>query len=342
MVEAIVVFGGWHPELSQAEFHAMCPKVSIKTTASPRIIVVNGDIDTDAISTHSSAEGLLFDGGLFRYSSHQDCVDRIKSLVTVPNGSVEVRAWRHEGKIPESSINRLEIDVGAHLFANGCKVDLESPTNTLAIIIDGKSGLVAFGWLHSPNSNSRDWSSRVASKRPFFKPVSLEPRLARCAVNLACGDRDGTFIDPMCGTGGFLIESAVTGRDTFGFDIEGKMVAGSKQNLSHFGLKAEVVKGDVTTHLIEKQIAGIAVDPPYGRNSHGSSDKEILMLAMLSNLRSQVKDQTGLVMIIPVIDGVAEMPPLALCDWNIEAEFEIPVHGSLARKLILARASPRD
>jgi tRNA (guanine10-N2)-dimethyltransferase len=146
----------------------------------------------------------------------------------------------------------------------------------------------------------------------------------------------------MCGTGGLLIEAAVSGRDTFGLDIERQMVDGSKQNLSHFGLKAEVVEGDATLHLIEKQIAGIAVDPPYGRNSQGSADNEILMLAMLSNLRSQVKDKTGLVMILPVIDGVVEIPPLSLCDWEIEAEFDIPVHASLARKLILARAFPRD
>ena len=342
MVEAIVVFTGWHPELAQAEFHAMCPKADIKPTASPRIVVVKGDVDTDAMSIHSSVEGLLFDGGVFRFTSHLECVDRINSWIDAPSGSVAVRAWRHEGKIPDSSLSQLERDVGAHLFASGCKVDLESPANTLAIIIDGKSGLVAFGWLHGSGLDSKGWSSRAASKRPFFKPVSLEPRLARCAVNLACGARYGTFIDPMCGTGGLLIEAAITGRDTFGLDIERQMVDGSKQNLSHFGLKAEVVEGDATLHLIEKQIAGIAVDPPYGRNSQGSADNEVLMLAMLSNLRSQVKDKTGLVIILPVIEGVVEIPPLSLCDWEIEAQFDIPVHASLARKLILARAFPRD
>jgi tRNA (guanine10-N2)-dimethyltransferase len=342
MVEAIVVFTGWHPELAQAEFHAMCPKASIKITDSPRIIVVKGDVDIDAISIHSSAEGLLFDGGVFRFTSQRECVDRINSWIKTPSGSVAVRAWRHEGKIPDSSLSQLQIDVGAHLFASGCKVDLESPVNTLAIIIDGKSGLVAFGWLHGSCPDSKGWSSRAASKRPFFKPVSLEPRLARCAVNLACGARHGAFIDPMCGTGGLLIEAAVIGRDTVGLDIEGQMVDGSKRNLSHFGLKAEVVEGDATIHLFEKQIAGIAVDPPYGRNSQGSADNEVLMLAMLSNLRSQVKAGTGLVMILPVIEGVVEIPPLSLCDWKIETQFDIPVHASLARKLILARASPRD
>ncbi len=285
MAETIVVFGGWHPELAKSEFQALYPKASIKTTSSPRIITVKGDLDTDAISFHSSAEGLLFNGGLFQFTNQQNCLDHIKSRINAPSGSVVVRAWRHEGKIPESSASRLEREVGAHLFASGCKVDLKSPDNTLAIILDGKSGLVAFGWLHGSGLDSKGWNSRAASKRPFFKPVSLEPRLARCAVNLACGDRKGILVDPMCGTGGLLIESAVTGRGTYGIDIEQEMVDGSKQNLSHFGLQAEVVKGDATIHLIEKEIAGISVDPPYGRNSHGSSEKAGLMLAMLSNLR---------------------------------------------------------
>ena len=342
MVETIVVFGGWHPELAKAEFQALCPKASLETTSSPRIMVVNGDIDAETISFHSSAEGLLLNGGIFQFTNQQDCVDQIISSVSAPNGSVAVRAWRHEGKIPESSMVGLERGVGGFLFDSGCKVDLESPTNTLAIIADGKSGLVAFGWLHDSGFDSKGWSSRVASKRPFFKPVSLEPRLARCAVNLACSNRKGVLVDPMCGTGGFLIESAATGRETYGLDIEQEMVDGSKRNLSHFDLKAEVIKGDATIHLVEKEIAGIAVDPPYGRNSHGSAEKEVLVQALLSNMRSQVNDKTGLVIILPVIDGVMETPPLSLCGWEVEAEFDIPVHGSLGRKLILARAFPQD
>ena len=66
------------------------------------------------------------------------------------------------------------------------------------------------------------------------------------------------------------------------------------------------------------------------------------MAAMLSNLHSQVEKNTGLVMIIPVIDGVIDAPPLSAHGWEIEEQFDIPVHASLARKLILARAVPQD
>lgn len=342
MVEAIVVFGGWHPELALAEFQALSPRSKIETTVSPRIIIANGDVNLDVTSLHSSTEGILLNGGNFQFTSQQDCLDRIKSRVKTQMGSVVVRAWRHEGKLPDSSLSRLEREVGAHLFDNGCEIDLQSPDHTLAIIIDGSSGLVAFGWLHGSGSESKGWSKRSASKRPFFKPVSLEPRLARCAVNLACGDRAGVLVDPMCGTGGLLIESAMTERGTYGIDIEEEMVDGSKRNLIHFDLEAEVVRGDATTHLVGKKIAGIAVDPPYGRNSQGSSEKMLLMAAMLSNLHSQVDKNTGLVMIIPVIDGVIETPPLSAHGWETEAQFDIPVHASLARKLIIARAVPQD
>ena len=49
---------------------------------------------------------------------------------------------------------------------------------------------------HGPKGDSS--IERRASQRPFFKPVSLEPRLARLAVNLACGPlANGACLDPM-------------------------------------------------------------------------------------------------------------------------------------------------
>ena len=54
---------------------------------------------------------------------------------------------------------------------------------------------------------------RRAGERPFFKPVSLDPRLARLAVNLASGPQNrGPVVDPMTGTGGFLIEASLSGQ----------------------------------------------------------------------------------------------------------------------------------
>ena len=126
-----------------------------------------------------------------------------------------------------------------------------------------------------------------ANKRPFFRPVSLEPRLARAAVNIAAGINDGYVIDPMCGTGGILIESAITGRRTLGIDFDPVMVDGTKQNLQWAGVEAEVKRDDATRFELPNDIAAIVVDPPYGRNSIGD---EKLLEEMLQNDKVQINE----------------------------------------------------
>ena len=133
-----------------------------------------------------------------------------------------------------------------------------------------------------------------ANKRPFFRPVSLEPRLARAAVNIAAGINDGYVIDPMCGTGGILIESAITGRRTLGIDFDPVMVDGTKQNLQWAGVEAEVKRDDATRFELPNDIAAIVVDPPYGRNSIGD---EKLLEEMLQNISSQI-DECNLVCLL--------------------------------------------
>ena len=113
-----------------------------------------------------------------------------------------------------------------------------------------------------------------ANKRPFFRPVSLEPRLARAAVNIAAGVNEGYVVDPMCGTGGILIESALTGRPTLGIDFDPIMVEGTQENIDWAQVDAEVKRGDATRFELPNNLAAVVVDPPYGRNSP-SDDKLI-------------------------------------------------------------------
>ena len=98
-----------------------------------------------------------------------------------------------------------------------------------------------------------------ANKRPFFRPVSLEPRLARAAVNIAAGTNNGFIIDPMCGTGGILIESALTGRPTLGIDFDPVMVDGCQQNIEWAGVEANVVRGDATRYEFPDDVAAVVV-----------------------------------------------------------------------------------
>ena len=73
---------------------------------------------------------------------------------------------------------------------------------------------------------------RRATERPFFRPISLDPRLARLAVNLACGPIDEyAVLDPMTGTGGFAMEAITMGRNCIAIDMDNEMITGAKQNI---------------------------------------------------------------------------------------------------------------
>ena len=56
---------------------------------------------------------------------------------------------------------------------------------------------------------NRDFNKRKPQHRPFFKPTSMHPKIARLLVNLAHVKAGNTVLDPFCGTGGILIEAAL-------------------------------------------------------------------------------------------------------------------------------------
>ena len=135
-----------------------------------------------------------------------------------------------------------------NLSRAGASIDLKNPDSTFGVLLDGHSQTVTFGWLlnHGPKGDSS--IERRASQRPFFKPVSLEPRLARLAVNLACGPlANGACLDPMTGTGGFTIEAIMSGRNAIGMDLDEEMIQGAKMNLEWAGSESNpFVLGDAT------------------------------------------------------------------------------------------------
>lgn len=76
------------------------------------------------------------------------------------------------------------------------------------------------------------WSSRDYGK-PFRDPRAgmLPPKLARIMVNLAQAPAGGVILDPFCGSGTVLMESAVLGYQAIGADASPAMVAGARENM---------------------------------------------------------------------------------------------------------------
>ena len=245
----------------------------------------------------------------------------------------------------------------------------------LALVADGPAASLACGWMEGDGQAAFSNGERRAGERPFFKPVSLDPMLARLAVNVAAGPLErGPVVDPMTGTGGFLIEASLSGRNAIGIDIHSEMVQGANANLlwAHGGdvpEHATVKRGDATRlpdvlpgEWIGK-VAGFVLDPPYGRNSHGSMANDPLLEASLRSARAVAHPEAGFVLILPLhplaehtTDSLPLDHPFALlngewpevqrlvtsCGWAPQSVHVERVHRSLSRLILHARCAPQD
>ena len=198
--------------------------------------------------------------------------------------------------------------------------------------------------------------------------------LARLAVNLATGPLDERpLIDPMTGTGGFLIEASLSGRTAMGIDIHSGMVKGATANLewAHGGnapSNAVVKRGDATRleDILPTdwngKVAGFVLDPPYGRNSHGSLEADPLLEASLNSARAVAHADAGFVLILPIhpleTHTTRALPldhPFSLlngawpdvrglverCGWTPQSVHVERVHRSLSRLILHAQRAPQ-
>jgi tRNA (guanine10-N2)-dimethyltransferase len=181
-------------------------------------------------------------------------------------GTVAVRA-RNVRATADVSTSDAERAVGAALVERGFDVDLDDPDHELRVLFADDTCLL--GWLDT--ESIRDFGNRNPTDRPFFQPGSMSPLDARAYANLAGARPDRLLVDPMCGTGGLLVEAGLAGSRVLGVDAQEKMAAGASRNLTEY-LPADatfgVARGDATCLPLPDDAAdGVVVDAPYGRQS---------------------------------------------------------------------------
>lgn len=154
--------------------------------------------------------------------------------------------------------------LGAVIHSKGFRVNLSRP-DTLVRVYCGER-------LHAGVRlrffDPKDFERRKAHHRPFFRPISLHPRISRALVNLTKARRE--LLDPMMGAGGILIEAGLLGLRVYGVDIRPEMVEGAGMNLRHYGItNYELRQGDATglAGLFHKRFEAVATDPPYGTSA---------------------------------------------------------------------------
>jgi len=385
MAGNIACLRGWHPALARAELSALFPNNEIRPLDSQRLMEISGELDlqdaANIIQYSSGIQAILHDPVIIDWSG-EDCLNELISKVSHKieksgkKGSFGVFHWRQEGKIKGLSGSKVAGLIGGVAGRNGFTIDLDNPDNKLGLVLDGSCGKVVCGWLIDYISQEENSNTRRATERPFFKPISLDPKLARLAVNLAGGPLDEyAILDPMTGTGGFLIEAGLIGRNVIALDLEQEMVDGASKNiLWAFDCEevtqienVEIIRGDATdlSNSIPKRwhrkISGLVLDPPYGRNSHGSLSHFELIKNTLNSFRDVATDDATVVLILPIQPLEVKKLQLEIdsqeinllhgewndfkhmlndCKWNIRGLWVEHVHSSLGRLILHASNDP--
>jgi tRNA (guanine10-N2)-dimethyltransferase len=288
--------------------------------------------------THHASEVLV------RTSAAVDTArDALEAASIDRTGSVAVRA-RDARSSTGIDTQAVERTLGSVLVDRGFTVDLEAPDHELRAVFGAPSdathpddGVGFLGW-HVASSR-RDFGARRPTDRPFFQPGSMEPLLARAVVNLA-GARPGrTICDPLCGTGGLLLEAGLVGAGLVGLDVQRQMVAGTRSNLqATLGDSAALgdrdagpptvalAQADATRlPIVADTTDAVVFDAPYGRQSKIAGQSADALVSEVLGETARIAPRAVVVADRPLEGPVAESP------WTLSCRHERRVHRSLVR-----------
>ncbi|MFB6122131.1 MAG: methyltransferase domain-containing protein [Haloferacaceae archaeon] len=236
-------------------------------------------------------------------------------------GTVAVRARDVRGGTGVSTA-AAERELGGVLVDRDYEVDLDDPDHELRACF--ADGVCLLGWLVA--ESVRDFGDRKPTDRPFFQPGSMAPLDARAFVNMVGAGPGATVLDPMCGTGGVLVEAGLVGADVVGVDAQRKMVRGARTNLDALLDGGEVVRGDATRLPLRDDCAdGVVFDAPYGRQSKIENHD-------LSALVPGALAEAARVAPRAVVVADRSLREVATAHgWSVERVFERRVHRSLTR-----------
>jgi tRNA (guanine10-N2)-dimethyltransferase len=378
--DAIVIASGWQPNIAKIENASLVARDCQPQTIHERVTICDKDSAANIGARSSLVTEILHPASHSAYNNLETHAKSVlkwcESNLSNEGQTLAVRGGRIGVRVEGWSGRTIEQEIGGVLFEAGWKIDLTKPDITLRVIAvshedshtstphGGKPSLI---WGVKSEGTSA-WDDRTAPKRPFFKPISLDPRLARSMANIACPG-GGKLLDPFCGTGGIILEAAEVGLQAYGSDADSRMVEGSRDNLAwaaesqNMSSDAEVRRSSATA-LEDKwsdvaPFNGFAFDPPYGLNSWKSDDGWQLFAEALASCTKVATNDARLTALLP-------WPPAALgvdlvrdatnsdcvtfgkqwaevveminnAGWQIENTTTIPVHKSLARLLLVCQ-----
>lgn len=259
--------------------------------------------------------------------SLKEALDEMESFVVrikrVKTYAKDIDALFLERKLGEIILNKTK----------KAKVNLKNPNKTFIGILT--SGKFIFG-IKMAEIIPKPFTERRPKKKPFFHPSAMQPKLARCMVNLARPKTGDLLLDPFCGTGGMLIEAALIGCRIIGLDIQKRMVKGTLENLEHYNIKPEgIIIADAKNPPV-KEVDCVVTDPPYGKSASTlkRTTKQIIEEA-LQSLQDTLKKGGLICMAAPKSLSVGVIAS-NLGYKHLDSHF-VYVHRSLTREITVLK-----
>ena len=239
--------------------------------------------------------------------------------------NLEACIKKHNWKIMDYAVRRKGAGPSERRLANMVyhsidkpKVNLRKPKDLITFFFEGDEVLVGrLVW-----SNEEDFRSRKPHLRADHSPVSLDPQLARCLVNMS-GARYHV-LDPCCGTGGLLLEAGLMGLSAEGIDIDPVMIRRAKRGLDHHGVDHRLHNKDVFQWM--RKTRHIATDLPYGKNTRDIDDS--FYRDFLKWLEQVMVGRA--VVVFPHWIDVRRMSRLKVKD-----SFQYYIHRSMSKKIVI-------
>ncbi len=371
----VLVGSGWHPPLFREEARALLGPIE---TLHPRLaFVTQSDSVLERLSAASLVDDVLQSTSRLWVYERGVSASEIASYVEewsesfLPEGSFAVRARKLGTGVCDLSRRDVEESVGARISSERRTVDLENPDFEIVVVLAGPEDSSRYWdeaqqnelilWGLRDKSFSGTYTGTSPTERPFFKPVTLDPRLARLMVSLSFSrGPPSTVVDPFCGTGGIAIEASILGLQVLASDLDSRMVAGTSSNLEWAKgsgpYRVERSPAD-SIHEIWGSIDGCSFvfDPPYGRNAWTSEDGFEVFIGALTSASNMCSGGTICTMLPsspdalegPVSDHLQVMGMewgelkgrILETGWDVHLAYPVRVHKSLSRLVVLCHPS---
>lgn len=341
-MELLCIQSQEHPELPLAELKAVmeCENIDAEIEKVTEGLVILKDISNENLDEYYR---ILVKRLGYTHEVHQilartdiDNLDEDVSNIdweNYINETFAVRVKRFQSQIDTVGTER---HVGTLILDNcdNIKVNLSKPKSLVRVVAYGNAIYVA---IEKIKLDKKHFEDSKPHKRPFFYPGSMNPKLARCMVNLSRVKQGQLLLDPFCGTGGILIEAGLIGCKVAGSDIYWKMKNGTAINLEHYGITDyRTFNVDVRELKMYEKVASVVTDPPYGiSTSTGDVDGEEIFNEFFHSIYDNMKDDAYLCMASP--HYVDLKPMVDEVGFEIVEQYAIKMHKSLTRIISVIR-----